>query len=189
MATDSNSVANQAVLYMGGNQPPVLGQAPTFDDSTVGKALQNFYTPVVQTVGRQFGWDFARNLVALALSGNPANLIWPYEYLYPSNGVQIWQLIPSIITDVNNPLPVNWSVGNTLVSSVQKKVIWTDLVNAQAYYNNAPVESTWDPGFREAVVRLLASVLAMAISGKPDAAQAFLTSGGAFETIAQSRED
>lgn len=189
MAIDSNAVANQALQDLGGNMPAVQGQAPTFDNSTAGKALQRLYTPTVQTVARQFGWDFARCLVALALTGNAAPLGYSFEYAYPSNGVEVWQLMPRVadIPDPNNPLPVNWNVGNTLVAGVQTKVIWSNLANAQAVYNNAPAESVWDPLFREAVVRLLTSVLAMAIAGKPDVAEAYLQSGAAFEAIGETR--
>ena len=189
MAVTSNDVANQAIQIIGGNQPAVTGQNPTWDNSTVGKALQKLYTPAVQTVGRQFGWDFSRNLVTLTLSGNPANLLWSYEYLYPTNGVQVWQLIPGTITDANDPLPTNWLTGNTLVSSVQTKVIWSNFANAMAYYANSPTEATWDPLFREAMVRLLASELAMDIAGKPDVAEAMLQAGGAFESLGQTRSD
>jgi hypothetical protein len=190
MAATSNDVANEALQYIGDNLPAVNGQAPTFDNSTAGVALQRFYTPVVQTVARQFGWDFARNTAALALSGNPAPSGWLYEYLYPSNGIEVWQLLPTPpFADANNPLPVNWNVGNTLVASVQTKVIWSNLANAEATYNNSPTESTWDPLFREAVVRMLASVLGMAIAGRPDLAQAYLESGAAFESIGEGRPD
>jgi hypothetical protein len=115
-------------------------------------------------------------------------VLWQFEYLYPANGVQIWQLVPPVITDPNNPLPTTYSIGNTLVGGVQTKVIWSNLQGALANYNNNPTENVWDSGFREAVVRLLASELAMAISGKPDVSQGYLQSGGAFEKIAESRD-
>lgn len=188
MAVDSNAVANEALMQMGGNTPTVSGNAPTFDNSTAGKALQQLYTPCVQFVGRQFGWDFARNLAALTVTGNVAPFPWTYEYLYPANGVQVWQLFPVAMADPNNPSPANWTVGNTIVGAAQKKVIWSNLQNAQAAYNNAPTESTWDPGFREAVVRLLASELSLALAGKPDASQVLLSSGGAIEKIAEGRD-
>lgn len=188
MAVTSNDIANQAIMMVGGNQPLVTGLAPTFDNSTCGKALQVLYGPCVATVQRQFGWDASRRLVALTLSGNPGNVLWPYEYLYPANGVQVWQLVPSVIIDPNNPLPTTYSVGNALVAGVQTKVIWSSLQFALCNYNNNPTEAVWDPGFREAVVRLLASELAMAVAGKPDVSQGYLQSGGAFEKIAESRD-
>lgn len=190
MAVDSNAIANQAILYMGGNQPFVQGQAPTFDNSTAGKALQKLYAPCVATVQRQWGWDASRNTAALVPTGNTPPLPgYSEEYAYPPNGIEVWQLVPPEPADPNNPLPINWSVGNNLVDKVQTKVIWTNLENALATYNNNPSEATWDPLFREAVVRLLASELAMAIAGKPDAAEAFLQSGAAFEQAGEARSD
>lgn len=187
MAETSNSIANQAIQYIGDNQPAVTGEAPTFDNSTAGKALQKFYAPVVATVQRQWGWDASRNTVTLTLSGNPAPYGWLYEYLYPTNGIQVWQVLDPANTDANNPLPVNWNEANTQVANVQKKVIQTNVQNAKAVFNNNPGPDIWDPLFREAVVRLLASVCGMAIAGKPDTAQALLESGGAFENLAESR--
>lgn len=173
---------------MGDNQPLVSGPAPLFDSSTAGVALSKIYIPCVHTVGRKFGWDFARNQVRLTLSGNFPPVGWTYEYLYPGV-VEVWQLLPNMITDANNPLPQRWSVGNTQVNGVQTKVLWSNLQNALANYNNSPTEATWDPGFREAVVRLLAAELAIAIAGKPDTAQNFNETFGAFEGIAELRPD
>ena len=191
MTVNSNDIANQAIMLIGDNMPLVTGQAPTFDSSPAGVALQKLYTPTVQTVGRRFGWDFARSTVSLTLSGNPAPNGWAYEYLYPSNGVELWQLQAPITdgTDVNNPLPVNWNVCNTLVSSVQTKVIQCNVASALGIYNNAPSENTWDPLFRESVVRLLASALAMALEGRPDTAAAMLESGEMFEKAGEQRWD
>lgn len=190
MPVTSQDVANQAIQLIGDNQPPIVGNAPSFDNSPAGVALQKLYTPCVNTVARQWGFDFARNTATLALSGNPAPGGWTFEYLYPANGVQVWQLMPTPpFADPNNPLPVNWNVGNAVVSAVQTKVIWSNLANAQAVYNNVPTESTWDALFREAVVRLLASELAMAIAGRPDTASELLQSGAAFETAGEARPD
>jgi hypothetical protein len=187
MTVTSNDILNEAIQYIGDNQPPVTGQAPTFDSSPAGVAGSKFYTAVVQTVARQFAWDFSRNTFPLVLSGNPATDPFLYEYLYPSNAIQIWQLKAPSLSDPNNPLPVNWQVANTLVNNVQTKVIQTNLQNAVAVMNNNPSESVWDAGFREAVVRLLSSVMAMALAGKPDAAQAYLDSAGQFEQVAEAR--
>lgn len=191
MADSSNAVLNDAIQLIGNNQPLITGQAPTFDSSPGGVAASKIYVPTVKAVGRQFGWDFARNTVSLTLSGNPAPNGWLYEYLYPSNGIELWQLQAPITggTDVNNPLPVNWNVCNTLVAFVQTKVIQCNVPNALGIYNNAPLEPTWDPLFRETVVRMLASALAMALEGRPDTAAAMLESGEMFEKMAEQRWD
>jgi hypothetical protein len=68
-------------------------------------------------------------------------------------------------------------------------VIWSNQQNAVAIYHNNPSESTWDPLFQQAVVRLLASAMAMALKGKPDIAAAMLDSGSAFESLGESRPD
>jgi hypothetical protein len=116
-----------------------------------------------------------------------------HEYLYPMAGgdvaVQIWQLIPGVVADLNNPAPINWTVGNTLVGGAQKKVIWCDEAAPVAMINNSPTEATWDPLFQQAVVRLLASAMAMAIAGKPDIAESMLQSGSAFESLGEGRQD
>jgi hypothetical protein len=189
VADSSNAVANSALELIGDNTPVVTGNSPTFDNSTAGLALQKLYAPAVATVGRQWGWDLARSLVALTLTGNVAPLGWAFEYAYPGSGIEVWQLQPGAISDANNPLPVNWNVGNNLVSGTQAKVIWSNQTGAIATYNNNPSEATWDPLFREAVVRLLASELTMALFGRPDTAQAMLETGSAFESLGEGRPD
>lgn len=189
MAVTSNTIANQAISIIGDNVPAVTGLAPNFDSSAAGQALADLYAGVVATIGRQFNWDLARNTIALALSGNVPLLGYAFEYIYPANGIEVWQLAPNVLADPNNPLPINWSVANNVVAGVQTKVIQTNLANAQAIYNNNPNESTWDPLFRESVVRLLASELAMALFGRPDTAQDLLQSGAAFEQLGEGRAD
>ena len=56
---------------------------------------------------------------------------------------------PAAFTDPNNPLPVTWLVGNTIVGGVQTKVVVCNVANAVGLYNNNPAESVWDPLFRE----------------------------------------
>lgn len=187
--TTATDIINQSIYLIGDDQPLVTGVFPTFDSSVAGKAAAQLYALTVRAVGRQFGWDFGRNIVSLALTGNPPPLGYLFEYLYPANGVQVWQLMPAVFVDLNNPIPVNWTVGNTLVAGVQKKVIWTSVSQAVAAYNNNPTEDTWDPLFQQAVVRLLASAMAMAVAGKPDVAAAMLDSGSAFENLGEARQD
>ncbi len=188
MTVTSNTIANQAVQLMGGNQPAVSGMAPTFDSSTNGKALQNLYAPTVAAVARQYEWGFARTVNALVVTGNAAPFPWAYEYSYPAQCVQIWQLAPAALADPNDPLPINWIDGSNLVGGTQSRVIWTNQANAQAIFNANPAESTWDALFRQAVVELLARVLSLATAGKPDLAQSLLESSSGFTQIAEGRD-
>jgi hypothetical protein len=184
----SNDIANEAVQLIGDNQPPVLSAAPNWDTSATGKALKYVYASVVATVARQFAWDMGRAYAALVLSGNAAPVGWAYEYVYPAQAPEVWQLTPATVDDANNPLPVNWSVGNALINSVATKVIWSNLANAVAVYNNNPPEAVWDPLFRQTVVRMLASELAMALAGKPDVSKTELENSSGFGNIAETRD-
>jgi hypothetical protein len=194
MALTSSDVVNQAVQLIGNNQPLVTGVAPTFDSSVAGKAAAQLYNLSVRAVGRQFGWDFSRNNFPLIATGNTPPMGFAYEYSYPSFtgiiAVEMYQLLPPFpLSDPNNPAPIDWTVGNAVVSGTQSKVIWTNLQNAIAIVNNNPSENLWDPLFQQAVVRLLASAMAMSIAGKPDIAAAMLESGSAFESIGETRRD
>lgn len=188
MTVTSTDIANQAIYYMGDNTQPVTGTAPNFDDSKAGVALRYLYEPCVQFVARQWEWDMARSSAALTASGNIAPGGWDYEYLYPTSAVQVWQLAPATQTDRNNPLPVNWVRGNTLVDGTQTSVIWSNLADAVAVFNNNPTENDWDAGFREAVVRLLASELAIALAGRPETSQVLFQSGSAALAAAKTRD-
>ena len=152
-----------------------------------GVAAAALYGPCVATVGQKFAFGFSRQYVSLTLSGNTAPMGWAYEYLYPTTAIEIRQLMPMTVADLNNPLPQNWSLGNSPVSSVATKVIWSNLANATAFVTNLPPVPTWDPLFREEVVRLLASELAIAVAGKPDTARDFLSTAGSFGQMAESR--
>ena len=188
----SVDIANRAVQLIGDNQAPITGSGnyptPSFDLSAAGLACAALYVGVVNTVGRQFGWDFARSTVALQAGNIAAPVPWKYEYLYPTNGVQVRQLVPTTIVDSNNPMPVRWSVATDLISGVPTKVILTNLAAGFAVYSNQVNENLWDPGFTEAVVRLLSSELAMAIAGRPETARSLLESMQGFEGAAEMRD-
>jgi hypothetical protein len=184
----STDIVNQALQLVGGNQALVTGVAPTFDNSTAGVAASLLYVPAVQTVARQFGYDFSRNTAALVASGNAAPFPFAFEFLYPTSGIQVRQLTPAALADKNNPLPINWTVANALVGGVPTKVIHTNLAAGNAVFTNQPTESTWDPLFREAVVRLLASELAMAIESKPDTSRDAFEQSNGFEQVGETRD-
>lgn len=184
----SNDVANQAIQLIGDNQPPVSGQAPNFDSSPAGIALSKLYYPCVKTVMKQFEWPFTRSTLALVATPNTVPFPWGYEYYYPVNCIEVWQLLPPAFSDPNNPLPINWVVANDIIANVQQRVVLSNLKNALAVFDNAPSEGAWDDEFREAMVRLLASELAIALGGKPDTSQSLVQTGSAFESLAEGRQ-
>lgn len=191
MPVTAAEIVNRAIQFVGGfnNNKPVTGSPPTFDGTPLGLAAGTLYNSAIQTVARQNGWDFSRNVATLALSGNAAPQGYALEYIYPTNGIQVRQLVPATFPDTYDPLPISWTVGNALVAAVPTKVIWTDLASAKASFTNQPPPDLWDALFTEAVVRLLASELATAIPGKPDSAAQVLGQAATFEGLGAQRGD
>ena len=185
----SADVVNEALNLCGYNGPTVVGTAPNFDTSTAGIAAANLYGPAVQAVTRMSAWDFSRTTKALTLTGNPAPYPWSYEFFYPSDAVQIWQVTPQTTTDPNNPTPSDWLRGVSIVSNVQQSVIWTNISGAQAIYGGTPRENSWDSLFKAALVRYLAAEFAIALLGKPDLANSLFEQVGAMTQIGSSRSD
>jgi hypothetical protein len=192
VAATSNDVLNQALFAMGYDSVPVTGQNPTFDSSKGGQAGARFYQPVVSAVLRRFASDFSRMFAALTLSGNTAPFPWTYEYVYPSNAIQVLQLAPPSLIDANDPRPIEWIVGNAIVgagiNAVASRVIWSNLKTASVVFTGYAAESTWDALFRQTVVSLLSSVLAFSLAGKPEAAEAMIQSYMLFGKDAEGRD-
>jgi hypothetical protein len=183
------TIVNQALKIFGNDGPVVTGNYPNFDSSPAGQAAAQLYAPAVATIGRQFGWDFSRQNVALSTTGNTPPVGWGYEYVYPTSALELRQVQPSSVVDANNPLPQNWSVGNVTVSGTPAKVIWSNLVSASAVVTNNPLPTTWDPLFQEAVVRLLASQFAQALAGKLESSNSLLEQSGGFTQVGMTRPD
>jgi hypothetical protein len=175
--TGPADIVNRATVLFGGfnSNKPVTGVPPLFDATPLGIAAGAAYGGVVQTVGKAWGWDFARNYATLALTGNPAPFGWVFEYAYPTSGIEVRQItlnpVQALLTDPNNPAPIRWEIGNNVVSSVATKVIWCNVQQALAVISGQPPEGLWDAGFVEEVIRLLASELGMGAAGRPETAQ------------------
>jgi len=121
MTITSADIVNQAIQLIGGfnNSGPVTGSPPNFDGTTLGIAAGTVYAEVVNAVARQFGWDFSRSVVTLSLTGSAAPMGYTYEYNYPTNGIQVRQLVPQTIADANDPRPIRWTVGNAVTGFTQ----------------------------------------------------------------------
>ena len=133
MADTPTTIVNQAIQLIGDDQPPVTGVYPTFDSSLAGVAAAALYGPCVATVGQKFAFGFSRQYVSLTLSGNTAPMGWAYEYLYPTTAIEIRQLMPMTVADLNNPLPQNWSLGNS--SSTTTTTTISDLSQFLLYFS------------------------------------------------------
>ena len=187
--TTSQDVVNEALSLIGYDGAPVSAPAPNFDSSAPGQIAMRTYPYAVQAMARMYGWSFARTTAILSLTGNAAPFPWKYEYSFPSNCVDVWQLAPQGISDINNPTPMSWARGVDVVAGAQVSVILANLQNAMAIFNGNPTESTWDALFRAAVVRYLASEFAVANLGKPDLAAAYVDGWKDMSSIGMRRTD
>jgi hypothetical protein len=181
--TTAADIVNRALQEIAA-QATVTGVNPTFDGSAAGNAAGILYNGVVATILREQDWEFARREgIGLTLTGNPPLAGWGFEYAYPSDCIRLLQVMPSTFTP-NDPQPVRWSVGEDVVSGSPAKVILTDQASAGAtYISNTMPETLWDSIFTEAVVRMLASELAMALGGRPDFSEKMLQiSGGLVQS-------
>ena len=190
--TSPSSVVNAAIQMIGGynNENPVSGTPPLFDGSKLGLVAGAVYNEVVYTTGRFFNYDFERSTVALVTSGNIPRIGWAQEYLYPANCLQLFEIMPITGADPNNPLPHSSLVGNVPVGTppVPTKVIWTNVVAAQADISNTVPEGLWDAAFQEAVVRALAAKLALGGVGKPDFYKEFDESSSRVQSASEMRQ-
>jgi hypothetical protein len=189
MASTSQDVANEALSLIGYDGFPISGPAPNFDGSAPGQIAQRTYPYAVAAVGRLNAWSFPRTSAALVVTGNVAPFPWSYEYGFPANCIDVWQLSPTSLVDPNTPLPITWARGISIVSAVQVSVLWSNLSPARAIFNGNPLESTWDPLFRETVVRYLAAEFAVAGLGKPDLMAAYVEQWRQLVPAAVERTD
>ncbi len=205
--TTSADLVNRSIMLIGDNQPLITGSGnypnPTFDSSPAGVAASQLYVDAVNTMAREHGYDaFRAQGVPLVLVSAPPPYPWSFAYQYPSDCIELLQIIPGSVLPVpgnlapvwtldnNDPRPTRWNVANLMISpGVKAKVILSNDAGALATYLNMPNENLWDAGFTHVVVRFLASELAMAIAGRPETSQGQLAATGQFSGVAQSRPD
>lgn len=189
--TGPADIANRAIVLMSGfnSNVPLTGTPSTnFDETPLGIAAAQAYGGVVQTAGKMYGWDFSRNLAILTFSGGTPPTWWQFEYLYPTSGIEIREVSPPVIADQNNPAPNRYTIATSTIAGIQHKVIWCNIADAVATISGQPNESTWDAGFTETVIRLLASELSMGAAGRPETGQLEYERSGAAGALFRTRE-
>lgn len=186
--TTPADIVNRALQQIAA-QATITGAPPTFDGTPTGIAAGLLYEPMVQMLLRSQDWEFARRAsVPLALDGNTAAAPWAFEYAYPADCMRLRSVAPASF-NANDPAPVRWEVGTNTIAGVQSTVILTNQAAAVATYTSSNVtENDWDPMFAEAVVRALASELAMAVGGRPDISREKLGESGQIAQSDQGRD-
>lgn len=129
--------------------------------SEPARACRLNYGPSRQTLLRAHPWGFAarRRTLALLASGDPASG-YQYRYQYPSDCVALRAVLGGGVAS-------RWVIG--VSDDGAARVVDTDAVAAVALYT-ADVEAValFDPLFTESLAWLLASRLAMPLTGKRD---------------------
>jgi hypothetical protein len=176
--TTSASIVNRALAEIAG-QYSVTGTNPTFDGSAAGNAAGTLYNGAVNLLLRQSDYEFSRTTVALTPLVVATPLNWTYAFLYPTDCLKIRQVFPTIATPDYDPQPILWDVATVAISGFQNRAIYTNIAPASLVYTTSSVtENEWDSMFEEAMVRYLASELAMAIGGRPDFSKEMLGVAG-----------
>lgn len=159
----SEMVVNVALRRIG--YPIPIGSL--YEGSPASRAALDVYAETVWTLLRAEDQEFSRKVAALTTTGNTAPLGWTTEFQYPADCLRVRTLSPTGGTS-NNPLPIRWDVGTTLVSAVQTTVIWSSVSSGSLVYTTSSVtEDDWNSLFTELVVQKLAMSM-MGLAPKAD---------------------
>lgn len=170
--TQSVDIVNRALAQIASQQKisAFVGTSPE------QIAASTLYVGAWQLMAREMSPEFARSEgVALVPFGAVLPPHWSQCYSYPDDCLRLLQVLPPTY-DIDDPQPVPWSVGNI---GAANHVIMTNQAGALATFITTLItEDQWDQTFTEAVVRYLASELAMPIGGRPDFARQKLVEAG-----------
>lgn len=193
MATGANiNIVNRALLAIGSQS-----QVSSFNEgSAQANAGSTLYTPTFEQLARSAPWNCLRAQAPLTLisaaQGTPENpegttlplppTPWLYQYLVPSNSLQIRFLVPTLSTSnagipifsVNTTAGATWYTNTNIPFAVAYatdssnnpiQVILTNQSQAIAVYTvNQPNPQTWDSLFQGAMVASLAAYFVPALS-------------------------
>lgn len=193
MATSVVSLANRALLQIGGRQ---LISSLT-ENSTAADAVNTLFTPTFEALARTAWWNCLRNQAVLTLlkaaqgtPENPSGTVlplppspWLYEYALPSDCLHMRYIAPTLpvtgvgtvpLTTINNAAPtflpndgqIPFVVAyDTDPNGNPLTVLLTNQGQAQACYTvNQPNPSVWDSQFQAAFVSGLAAYLVPALT-------------------------
>lgn len=176
--TTSIDITNRAIAQIGGR-----AQITSFTDgSAEGLYAGLLYAPLRDFMLREGDYDFSILPATLTLSG-AVGLPWVFSYSYPSNGIRVRSLIPTVYNPLD-PRPIEYNV----VSGGGSKFIFTKESASSAIFTISVIEDVWDSIFMEAFTRLLASALAFALENRIEASKEKLSEALNFAGIANLRD-
>lgn len=146
MAASVNSPADVVNLALAGiGFKKRVGQL--YEGSEAAKIALTVYSQTRDAVLRSSDWGFAERFVASSATGGAAPPPWTQELQYPQDCLRVRDLFtPAYLADINNPLPVLWTIGND--GGLASRVIWTRVVAATICYTGQVTNpALWDPLF------------------------------------------
>lgn len=158
------------------------------EQSKEGDLYRLWYAACVEKVLRDFPWNFASSVVALALVDGDPPPGWAYKYAYPidchaahavsdSSGVR--NLSARVVTTwdcdgftlARQPVPFV-VMSEAATSTTRRRIVCTDLPQAYLFYTGKVTDpNQFDPGFCDALEWLIASKIAAPMLGAPTGPQ------------------
>ena len=141
--------------------------AEIYEGSRASKVAVEVYGPARDWLLQSQDWDFAlRDAGLTATVGGTLRLGFGFEYNYPADALRIRQVHGVVPSPNNDPQPIRWITANDNSLNPPAKVIYTNQAAALASYIGQITDpGTWNPGFTQAFVALLARVFAFALVG------------------------
>lgn len=158
-----------AALRSAGYPRPI---AEIYEGSRASRVAVEVYGPARDALLQSQDWDFAfRDAQLVATVGGSLRGGFLYEYNYPSDALRIRQVHGGSVA-TNDPQPVRFLVANDFTLNPPAKVIYTNQATAQAAYVGQITDpTTWNPGFTQAFVALLAKIFSFALQDSADLAR------------------
>lgn len=134
------------------------------EESVEAAAINLWYDFVRRQLLSDGHWSFARKRVTLAShSEDPPENIWAYRYQYPADCIEIRRIENEYVNSNDDNIPYEVEMDSTEDS----RSILTDMDDAAIVYTfDQTNPETYSPMFVNAMAHLLASHIAMAVTGK-----------------------
>ena len=177
MADSSITICNRALALLGSSS----FIASLDEESAQAKQCNIQYEPARKQVLEDFDWPFAGTFVTLTEYGTAPNQ-WGYQYMYPTDCIKAREICFG--TRVADPPP--FRVGNLREDGNNRRVIWTDVEDAQLYYTFDFETVPFMPQtFQEVLAAKLAYTIALPLTRKERLQTAMANYYGAMLAHAQ----
>lgn len=158
------------------------------EQSKAGDLYRLWYATCVEMVLRDFPWNFASSVVALALVEGDPPPGWGYKYAYPldchaarqlSDASGVRNLAANVLTEwdchgltLSRPDVPFQVMSEAATSTTRRRIIVTDLPQAYLFYTAKVTDpNQFDPGFYDALSWRIAMEIAPALLGAPTGPQ------------------